>query len=94
MKAAKVLTDTAIKAADKVSAWLEAVLLKACAREVQDRFETAEEFLLALERGASRPLATRRRVPLLERNPRLALKIVAALSLALNVVLLYLLSRH
>ncbi|HAG76095.1 MAG TPA: serine/threonine protein phosphatase, partial [Thauera sp.] len=59
-----------------------------------DRFETAEEFLLALERGASRPLATRRRVPLLERNPRLALKIVAALSLALNVVLLYLLSRH
>jgi len=74
--------------------WLESVLLKACAREAQDRFETAEEFLLALERGASRPLATRRRVPLLERNPRLALKIVAALSLALNVVLLYLLSRH
>ncbi|WP_288025424.1 bifunctional protein-serine/threonine kinase/phosphatase [Thauera sp.] len=74
--------------------WLESVLLKACAREVHDRFETAEEFLLALERGASRPLATRRRVPLLERNPRLALKIVAALSLALNVVLLYLLSRH
>ncbi|ENO94433.1 protein serine/threonine phosphatase [Thauera sp. 28] len=74
--------------------WLESVLLKACAREMQDRFETAEEFLLALERGASRPLATRRRVPLLERNPRLALKIVAALSLALNVVLLYLLSRH
>lgn len=74
--------------------WLESVLLKACAREAQDRFETAEEFLLALERGASRPLATRRRVPLLERNPRLALKIVATLSLALNVVLLYLLSRH
>jgi len=74
--------------------WLQSVLLKACAREAQDRFETAEEFLLALERGASRPLATRRRVPLLERNPRLALKIVAALSLALNVVLLYLLSRH
>ncbi|HRP23033.1 MAG TPA: bifunctional protein-serine/threonine kinase/phosphatase [Thauera sp.] len=74
--------------------WLESVLLKACAREPQDRFETAEEFLLALERGASRPLATRRRVPLLERNPRLALKIVAALSLALNLVLLYLLSRH
>lgn len=74
--------------------WLESVLLKACAREPRDRFETAEEFLLALERGASRPLATRRRVPLLERNPRLALKILFALSLALNVVLLYLLSRH
>jgi protein phosphatase len=74
--------------------WLETVLLKACAREVKDRFETAEEFLLALERGAHRPLASRRRMPLVERNPRLALKIVAGASLLLNVVLIYLLSRH
>jgi len=35
-------------------AWLEAVLLKACARDAKERFETAEEFLLALERGAHR----------------------------------------
>ena len=75
-------------------AWLEAVLLKACAREQKDRFETAEEFLLALERGASRPLATRRHVPLVERNPRLALKLLAGASLLLNLVLLFLLSRH
>ncbi len=75
-------------------AWLEAVLLKACAREPRDRFETAEEFLLALERGASRPLATRRHVPLIERNPRLALKLVAGASLLLNLVLLFLLSRQ
>ena len=75
-------------------AWLEAVLLKACAREPKDRFETAEEFLLALERGADRPLATRRHVPLVERNPRLALKLVAGASLLLNLVLLFLLSRH
>ena len=75
-------------------AWLEAVLLKACAREPKDRFETAEEFLLALERGASRPLASRRHVPLVERNPRLALKLVAGASLLLNLVLLFLLSRH
>jgi protein phosphatase len=75
-------------------AWLETVLLKACAREPRDRFETAEEFLLALERGASRPLATRRHVPLVERNPRLALKLVAGASLLLNLVLLFLLSRH
>jgi protein phosphatase len=54
-------------------AWLEAVLLKACAREAKDRFETAEEFLLALERGAHRPLVTHRRMPLVERNPALAL---------------------
>ncbi len=75
-------------------AWLEAVLLKACARDPKERFETAEEFLLALERGASRPLATRRHVPLVERNPRLALKLVAGASLLLNLVLLFLLSRH
>ncbi|MBS0511288.1 MAG: bifunctional protein-serine/threonine kinase/phosphatase [Proteobacteria bacterium] len=74
--------------------WLESVLLKACARDSKDRFETAQEFLLALERGADRPLATRRRMPLVERNPRLALKIVAGASLLLNVVLIYLLSRH
>lgn len=75
-------------------AWLEAVLLKACAREPSDRFETAEEFLLALGRGASRPLANRRSLPLVERNPRLALKLVAAASLLLNLVLLFVLSRH
>ncbi|TAH50661.1 MAG: bifunctional protein-serine/threonine kinase/phosphatase [Betaproteobacteria bacterium] len=74
--------------------WLESVLLKACARDPKERFETAQEFLLALERGADRPLATRRRMPLVERNPRLALKIVAGASLLLNVVLIYLLSRH
>ena len=75
-------------------AWLEALLLKACARDPKERFETAEEFLLALERGASRPLATRRHVPLIERNPRLALKLVAGASLLLNLVLLFLLSRQ
>ena len=35
--------------------WLENILLKAVAREGLERFETAEEFLLALECGASRP---------------------------------------
>lgn len=74
--------------------WMESVLLKACAREAKDRFETAEEFLLALERGAHRPLATRRRAPLVERNPRLALKLLAGGSLVLNLILLFLLSRH
>lgn len=74
--------------------WMESVLLKACAREAKDRFETAEEFLLALERGAHRPLMTRRRAPLVERNPRLALKLLAGGSLVLNLILLFLLSRH
>lgn len=75
-------------------AWLEDVLLKACAREAKERFETAEEFVLALERGAHRPLASRRRMPLVERNPRLAWKLVAGASLLLNLILLFLLSRN
>ena len=33
------------------------LLLKAVARDPKQRFETAEEFLLALERGVARPLA-------------------------------------
>ncbi|AKU10648.1 putative serine/threonine protein kinase [Azoarcus sp. CIB] len=74
--------------------WLETVLLKACAREPKERFETAEEFLLALERGAHRPLATHRRAPLAERNPAFALKLLAGASLLLNLILLFLLSRH
>ena len=41
--------------------WLENVILKAIARDPAQRFETAEEFLLALERGASRPLPRRPR---------------------------------
>ena len=69
------------------------MLLKACARDAKDRFETAEEFRLELERGAERPLASPRRLPLLSRNPALSLKIVAGLSLLLNVVQAYLASR-
>ncbi|HET6718580.1 MAG TPA: bifunctional protein-serine/threonine kinase/phosphatase [Rhodocyclaceae bacterium] len=74
--------------------WLENLLLKACAREAKDRFETAEEFLLALERGAHRPLEARRRAPLIETRPLLLFKILLAASLLANLVLLFLWSRH
>lgn len=70
--------------------WLEAVLLKAVARAPEDRFETAEEFMLALERGAHRPLRVPRKTPLLRRNPNLGLKLLAAVSLTANALLLYL----
>jgi len=72
----------------EIPGWLENILLKAVAREAKDRFETAEEFLLALERGASRPVAAPGRRPLVQRNPLMLWKIVAAASLAVNLILL------
>lgn len=74
--------------------WLEAVLLKAVARDSEEGFETAEEFMLALERGAHRPLRVARRTPLLKRDPNLGLKLFAALSFALNLILVYLWVLH
>lgn len=68
--------------------WLENLLLKAVAREAGDRFETAEEFILALERGASRPLSPPAWRPLARRRPLLLWRLLAAVSLALNLVLL------
>lgn len=70
--------------------WLENVLLKAVAREPDQRFETAEEMLLALERGEANPLL-RRRVPLTERSPAGAWPLIAGISLILNLLLIFLL---
>jgi serine/threonine protein phosphatase PrpC len=74
--------------------WLESVMLRAVAREPADRFETVEEFLLALERGAQRPLRVARHTPLLQRDPRLGLKLLAAASLVVNLLLVFLLFAH
>lgn len=71
--------------------WLENLLLKALAPDPADRFETAEEFQLALERGASRPLAAPAPVPLARRNPMLLWRAVAAISIVLNLLMAYLL---
>ena len=73
-----------------VPLWLENVLLKAVARDPADRFETAEEFLLALERGASRPLPTPVPTPLARRDPAMLWRTVAAVSIVINLLLLYL----
>lgn len=70
--------------------WLENVILKAVARDPAQRFETAEEILLALERGAANPLR-RRRTPPIERSPAGAWPLVAAASITLNLLLLFLL---
>jgi serine/threonine protein phosphatase PrpC len=70
--------------------WLENVLLKAVARNPADRFETAEEFLLALERGAAHPLAAPAGKPLVERDPLSVWRAVAIVSVVVNLLLLYL----
>jgi hypothetical protein len=70
---------------------LENVLLKAVARDPVDRFETAEEFLLALERGATRTLAAPAVKPLVQRDPLLLWRAVAIVSVVVNLLLLYLL---
>lgn len=71
--------------------WLESIILKAVAREPEARFETAEEFLLALDHGAQRPLRVARSTPLLQRDPQFALKLLAVGSVVLNLLLLFVL---
>ena len=56
------------------------------------RFETAEELLLGLERGAMRPLAAPPPTPLAARDPAAFWRAVAAVSVILNLLLLYLLA--
>jgi hypothetical protein len=74
-----------------IPSWLENVLLKAVAREPADRFETAEELLLALERGATAPLTPPVTLPLAKRHGTALWKTVMAVSIVLNLLLLYLL---
>ena len=76
-----------------IPGWLENVLLKAVAKDPAQRFETAEEFLLALERGASRPVNRPPVTPLALRNPLLTWRIIAGVSLLVNLLLLMLLTR-
>ncbi|MBP6094847.1 MAG: bifunctional protein-serine/threonine kinase/phosphatase [Methyloversatilis sp.] len=71
-----------------VPEWLEAVLLKSVGRTPGSRFETADEFLLALERGAHRPLTMPRRAPLLEGSSVRLLRLLLGVSLLLNILLL------
>ncbi len=71
-----------------VPIWLDHLLCKAVAREAAQRFETAEELLLALERGASRPVSAPSPTPLLRRDPAAAWKLALVFSLLLNGLLL------
>lgn len=71
----------------EIPIWLDHVVLKAVARDPRQRFETAEEFVLALERGASRAALGPPPTPLLTRDPAALWKVALAVSAALNLLL-------
>ena len=73
----------------EIPIWLDHVVLKAVARDKRLRFETAEEFLLALERGASRPLSAPPASTLLQRDPTALWKLLLAFSALFNALLVY-----
>lgn len=73
----------------EVPIWLDHVVLKAVARDKRQRFETAEEFLLALERGASRPLTAPPASPLMQRDPAFVWKLLFGVSALFNLLLVY-----
>lgn len=71
--------------------WLENIMLKAVARDVKIRFETAEEMLLALEHGELKPILAPARTPLIARARLVKWQWIAIFSFILNILLIYLL---
>jgi serine/threonine protein kinase len=69
--------------------WFDRIVLRAIALDPKQRFETAEEFLLAIDRGAARLLNAPLPTPLIARDPAALWRIVAAMSVLLNVLLVY-----
>ncbi|HSI46490.1 MAG TPA: bifunctional protein-serine/threonine kinase/phosphatase [Methylophilus sp.] len=74
----------------EIPAWLENVILKAIARKAEDRFETAEEMLLAMEHGELKPVVIPR-TPLIARARLVKWQWLAICSLLANIILIYLL---
>jgi serine/threonine protein phosphatase PrpC len=72
----------------EVPIWLDHLVQKAVARDPRLRFETAEELLLALERGASRPIAAPGATPLIKRDPAALWKAALVVSLLFNALLI------
>jgi protein phosphatase len=74
----------------EIPSWLENIILKAIARDIEKRFETSEEMLHALEYGELRPVAVQR-TPLIARARLVTWQWFAIFSLMLNFLLIYLL---
>ncbi|WP_300653305.1 bifunctional protein-serine/threonine kinase/phosphatase [Pseudomonas sp.] len=70
--------------------WIDESLSRAVSADPKQRYETAEEWLLALEQGERQSLSSRPR-PLLEREPVKVWRTVALMSLLVNLALLVLL---
>jgi serine/threonine protein phosphatase PrpC len=68
--------------------WLQHNLQRSVAVDPAQRFETAEQWLLLLERGDRQELHSRPR-PLLEREPLKVWRTLALLSLLINLILLF-----
>lgn len=73
----------------EVPIWLDHLVVKAVSLDKAQRFETAEEFLLAVERGAARPLTAPAAVPLIRRDPTAIWKLAFGVSVFVNVLLIY-----
>ena len=63
---------------------------KAIARDLDKRFETAEEMLVALEHGELKPLQAQR-TPLIARARLVKWQWIAIFSFIINILLVYLL---
>ena len=71
-----------------VPQWLENLILKLVAKESRERFETAEELLIALERGAAHAV-TPPQTSLATRDPLDIWRGIAIASIVVNLLLLY-----
>jgi len=74
----------------EIPSWLENILLKAVARDIKHRFETADEMLLALEHGDLKPIVLQR-TPLIARARLVKWQWLTIFSLMFNFLLIYLL---
>jgi serine/threonine protein phosphatase PrpC len=68
--------------------WLENLVLKSVAKDPSQRFETAEELLVTIERGALHPVTAPAAEPLSTRTSLTAWRWIATLSLLGNLIVL------
>ncbi len=78
----------------EIPEWLDNLLTKALQADPVERFETAEELLMALERGPWGGEAKVMRRPLASRNQLVTWRVLAAVLFLCNIILLFILSRR